>query len=248
MPIIRVLNTGSGSSYVNISGNTFLPLGSNKNVTFIDFLNSGSIGTLNLAGWTINGNLFEGHEAGNATGTIAIQFAPTMVTTTGGSGFIIAANNFSGLPAPATLGNLVGFKGADATLALTHGHPAAGTGNGISGTGASNFAVTGVNVVGTVANMQETMMGTGTVWKATCTCNAQPGSGNARIITLLKNGSPTAFTCTITHPAQQCDMNTLAPIDFALGDELNWQQSGTGSAGSCVTISCLSYVSHETAL
>src|SRR5262249_40953642 len=248
-PFIRVLEfpgVSSGGSLWQFALNTIFGAVTLDNFVGVDMVSSGTLGAnFVIADWIIADNNWN---APGATSGVAIKF-PTNFSTI--SGVTLSGNWFKGWGPTPSANFIANYRGSFGSISLVNGHPAAGSGAGLNtGTTTQFFPVTGIaNANLTTETLQnETMMGSGTWWKGTCTCNAAPGGTATRVITLRKNAGSTAATCTITSAIQECSLNSIAPISFASGDELNWQQVGTGSGNLCPTISCISYISHDTVL
>lgn len=101
------------------------------------------------------------------------------------------------------------------------------------GTAATTYlSVMGSNVPGTtLANLDQVVPAAGTISRIFIELNNSPGSGKSYAFTLLKNGSTTALTCTVSDTGTTCN-DTGNSVSFAAGDTIALQSvpSGTPTA------------------
>lgn len=100
-------------------------------------------------------------------------------------------------------------------------------------TGTQFYPVNGVIVAttGTTTSVASTMPRAGTVDKLFVLLTAAEGAAATLAITVNKNGTPQAVTCTVGNSTTTCN-DTAHSFNFAAGDSLNIQtvQSGTGTS------------------
>jgi hypothetical protein len=70
-------------------------------------------------------------------------------------------------------------------------------------------------------------------------CNTNPAAGQTIILTVMKNGSPTAVTCTITGTAQRNNSDTSNSVAFAAGDLFSIKSVTSATSG---TLTCTAAV------
>jgi len=83
----------------------------------------------------------------------------------------------------------------------------------------------------------------GFVYGAIARVDSEPLGGDTWVLTLLKNGSPTAITITLTTGSYIDIEDSANKVEFAKGDELAWRIVPTGTpAGLYIQASLIIYI------
>jgi hypothetical protein len=102
---------------------------------------------------------------------------------------------------------------------------------GGSATGTNFAPIGGTNRNATEARVELKMLQAGTFQNLGVTIVTAPGTGNSVAITLDKNGSTTALTCTISAASTSC-IDETDVISVAVNDLVDWKIVGSASIGS----------------
>lgn len=116
---------------------------------------------------------------------------------------------------------------------IADGHSAAGTGTGTCTSSTTLFLrTTGINTAGavmpttctaTTADVGQRVSGARVIWGMTVTATHAGFSASSGVVTLLKNGSATALTCTIGTGTTCTDSNSAHYVTCADGDLITFQ-------------------------
>src|SRR5262249_4974887 len=136
----------------------------------------------------VSNNVWDG---GACTNCAALNFPTTNPANI--TGFDIIGNTFKNWPAPASTGNIANYQGSFGSISLTNGSIVRTDFPILTNAAQTLYSsLWGNDANATENNVRSAIVGSGTVWKMTCTISDTPGGTSTRKFTVRKGTGASA--------------------------------------------------------